>query len=102
MTNKMVLYKISPSLLYSFLLDFYINYPLFNFFFENGTTFHLSIYYITFQFALKLHICIVFVSKKFETLFLLYFYKAELLQVGILSGTQFPSLGIFIDKKVVF
>jgi hypothetical protein len=25
--------------------------------------------------------------------------KAELLQVGILFGTQFPSLGIFISKK---
>ena len=28
--------------------------------------------------------------------------KAELLQVGILFGTQFPSLGIFINKKVGF
>jgi hypothetical protein len=28
--------------------------------------------------------------------------KAELLQEGILFCTQFPSLGIFIDKKVGF
>ena len=28
--------------------------------------------------------------------------KAELLQVGILFGTQFSSLGIFINKKVGF
>ena len=28
--------------------------------------------------------------------------KAELLQVGILFGTQFPSLGFFISKKVGF
>ena len=28
--------------------------------------------------------------------------EAELLQVGILFGTQFPSLGIFINKKVGF
>ena len=28
--------------------------------------------------------------------------KAELSQVGILFGTQFPSLGIFISKKVGF
>ena len=28
--------------------------------------------------------------------------KAELPQVGILFRTQFPSLGIFIDKKVGF
>ena len=28
--------------------------------------------------------------------------KAELPQVGILLGTQFPSLGIFISKKVGF
>jgi hypothetical protein len=28
--------------------------------------------------------------------------RAELLQVGILFGTQFPSLGIFISKKVRF
>ena len=28
--------------------------------------------------------------------------KAELLQEGILFGTQFPSLGIFINKKVGF
>ena len=28
--------------------------------------------------------------------------KAELPQVGILFGTQFPSLGIFISKKVGF
>ena len=28
--------------------------------------------------------------------------KAELLQEGILFGTQFPSLEIFIDKKVGF
>ena len=31
-----------------------------------------------------------------------YFAKAELLQVGILFGTQFSSLGIFINKKVGF
>ena len=29
-----------------------------------------------------------------------YFFKAELPQEGILFGTQFPSLGIFINKKV--
>jgi hypothetical protein len=28
--------------------------------------------------------------------------KAELSQVGILFGTQFSSLGIFINKKVGF
>ena len=28
--------------------------------------------------------------------------KAELLQEGILFRTQFPSLGIFINKKVGF
>ena len=28
--------------------------------------------------------------------------KAELLQEGILFGTQFPSLGIFTSKKVGF
>ena len=29
-------------------------------------------------------------------------FKAELPQEGILFRTQFPSLGIFIDKKVGF
>ena len=29
-------------------------------------------------------------------------YKADLLQVGILFGTQFPSPGIFIRKKLDF
>ena len=33
---------------------------------------------------------------------LLYISKAVLPQVGILFGTQFPSLGIFISKKVGF
>ena len=36
-----------------------------------------------------------------------YFYlynpgEAELLQAGLLVGTQFPSLGSFISKKVGF
>ena len=29
-----------------------------------------------------------------------YVYKAELLQVGIFFRSQFPSLGIFINKKL--
>ena len=30
------------------------------------------------------------------------FFKAEFPQVAILFGTQFPSLGIFISKKIKF
>ena len=37
-----------------------------------------------------------------QDMFLFATTKAEFLQEGILFGTQFSSLGIFIDKKVEF
>ena len=40
-----------------------------------------------------------FISKQALQIF---YIKAELLQEGILFGTQFPSLGIFISKKLDF
>ena len=44
--------------------------------------------------------CIIFPAQLVKIL--VYPVKAELLQAGILFSTQFPSLGIFINKKVEF
>ena len=40
--------------------------------------------------------------EKYTFFLIRLFFKAELPQVGILFGTQFPSLGIFISKKLDF
>ena len=43
-----------------------------------------------------------FTKQTYVVKYLIRVGKAELLQEGILFGTQFPSLGIFIYRKVGF